>query len=140
LASDAAAPASTVLYVEDNLSNLKLIERLITHRPSIKLVATMQGRLGVDLAREHRPDLILLDLHLPDINGDEVLLQLQADEMTRDIPVVMLSADATPRQIERLLSIGARDYLIKPLNVHKFLQVLDGILGAEQNTTLQEDL
>ena len=126
--------ARTVLYVEDNLSNLKLIEHLLTHRPWVRLVAAMQGSLGIDLARENQPDLILLDLHLPDMRGDEVLLRLQADPATREIPVVMLSADAAPKQVQRLLSLGAREYFTKPLDVRKFLVKMDEILGAKENT------
>jgi CheY-like chemotaxis protein len=89
----------------------------------------MQGGLGLELAREHGPDMILLDLHLPDINGDEVLRRLRAEPETQGIPVVMLSADATPRQIERLLQAGANAYLTKPLDVKRFLQVVEETLA-----------
>lgn len=117
--------ARIVLYIEDNLSNLRLIERLLARYPAITLLSAMQGRVGLDLAREHHPDLILLDLHLPDIEGGEVLRQLQANPETHGLPVVMLSADATPRQMERLLAAGARTYLTKPLDVKNFLSVLE---------------
>jgi CheY-like chemotaxis protein len=120
--------AHTVLYIEDNLSNLTLIEHLLTDHTEIKLITAMQGRLGLDLARQHHPDLILLDLHLPDMPGWEVLGHLQADEITSSIPVVAVSADATPRQIERLLKAGARAYLTKPLEVDRFHAVLREIL------------
>jgi len=86
----------TVLYVEDNLSNVRLMEDIFAIRPGIKLVTAMQGQLGLDLAREHRPDLIFLDLHLPDLAGDQVLAGLRSDPRTRTIPVVMISADTTP--------------------------------------------
>jgi CheY-like chemotaxis protein len=89
----------------------------------------MLGQLGLELAREHRPDLILLDLHLPDLNGDEVLVQLRADEKTREIPVVILSADATKRQLEPLLAGGASAYLTKPIGVRQLLEVLDEFMG-----------
>ena len=89
----------------------------------------MQGRLCLDLTREHHPDLILLDLHLPDIGGAEVLRRLRESPETREIPVVVVSADATPRQIERLRADGARDYLTKPFDVKKFLALVDEILG-----------
>jgi PAS domain S-box-containing protein len=121
-------PRATILYIEDNLANLQLIERLLTMRTEIHLLPAMQGRLGLDLAREHRPDVILLDLHLPDLPGWEVLAQLQADARTRDIPVLVISADATSRQIEHLREAGAYDYITKPLDVHHFLAVLDEIL------------
>jgi CheY-like chemotaxis protein len=117
-----------VLYVEDNLSNINLIEHIIVHRPHVKLVAAMQGRLGLDLAREHRPDLILLDLHLPDISGEDVLQGLRQVQELRDIPVIVISADATRGRIERLLSMGVLDYLPKPLDIKKFLQLLDSCL------------
>lgn len=89
----------------------------------------MQGGLALDLAREHCPDLILLDVHLPDIDGDEVLRRLREHSDTRDIPVVVVSAEATPRKIERFLEAGARAYLTKPLDVKQFLEVVDEILA-----------
>ena len=127
---EAATPKAprTVLYIEDNLSNLKLIERILARRPQIHLLAAMQGRRGLEMAHAERPDLILLDLHLPDMAGDEVLLHLRAEAETRDIPIVMLSADATPNQIERLREAGAREYLTKPLDVRRFMRVVEEVL------------
>jgi len=122
-----------VLYVEDNLSNITLIEHIIVHRPHVKLVAAMQGRLGLDLAREHRPDLILLDLHLPDISGEDVLQGLRQQPELRNTPVIVISADATRGRIERLLSMGVLDYLPKPLDIKRFLQLLDGCLSEMDN-------
>jgi len=126
--------ARVLLYVEDNLSNLKLIQRVLAHRPEIRLIPAMQGRMGLDLAREHRPKLILLDLHLPDIQGEEVLRQLKEAPETRDIPVVVISADATPGQVKRLLAAGARNYLTKPLDVRKFLEIVDETLGGARSS------
>ncbi len=120
----------TVLYIEDNLSNLTLIQRLIAHRPNVRLIEAMQGGIGLELAREHRPDLILLDLHLPDMEGGEVLQRLRGDQRTCLIPVVIVSADATPRQIERLKQSGASGYLTKPFNVGELLTVLDQTFEA----------
>jgi signal transduction histidine kinase/CheY-like chemotaxis protein len=119
-----------VLYVEDNLPNFTLVERILAHRPLVRLLPAMQGGLGLELAREHRPDLILLDVHLPDISGDEVLRRLRGDPRTRRIPVIMISADATPNQIARILDSGASAYLTKPLQVGRFLEVLDSTLEA----------
>jgi len=121
-----------VLYIEDNLSNLKLIERLLEGRTEVSLISAMTGNLGLDLAQQHVPDLILLDLHLPDLQGDAVLARLRKDPRTAAIPVVMLSADATATQIQRLLAVGARDYLTKPINVSGFLRLLDRFLGRTQ--------
>lgn len=116
--------ARTMLYIEDNLSNLRLIEHILRKRPGINLITAMQGQMGLVMAQEHRPDLILLDLHLPDMTGHEVLRQLREDPRTAFIPVVVLSADANPRQVERLLAAGAQDYLTKPLDVEHLLKVL----------------
>ena len=133
-----SSTAAIVLYVEDNLSNVKLIQRLLAHRPEVRLVPAMQGRLGLDLALEHRPHLILLDLHLPDMPGEEVLLRLRAAPETRDIPVAVISADATPGQIRRLLANGARAYLTKPLDVKKLLEVLDETLKEREPSQILE--
>lgn len=125
---NAPSPTSTsrtILYIEDNLSNLKLVERLVARRPGIALVTAMQGSIGMTLARDHRPDLILLDLNLPDITGEEVLLRLHSDPQTAELPIVVISADATEGQIRRLLDAGASDYITKPLNVRRFLQIVD---------------
>jgi PAS domain S-box-containing protein len=124
----------TLLYIEDNLSNLSLIEHILARRGKVRLLSAMQGRRGLELARENRPDLILLDLHLPDMQGDEVLHQLRAETETKDIPVVMLSADATPRQIERLLEAGAKEFLTKPLDVKRFLHILDETMQQGAST------
>jgi CheY-like chemotaxis protein/HPt (histidine-containing phosphotransfer) domain-containing protein len=119
-----------VLYVEDNLSNLRLVERILERRPTLRLVAATQGQLAVELAREHHPALILLDVHLPDIDGDEVLERHRADSETVNIPVVVVSAEATPGKIERFLAAGARTYLTKPLDVNRLLEVIDEITTA----------
>jgi PAS domain S-box-containing protein len=123
-AADEQGEERTVLYIEDNLSNLRLIEEILAEHPNIKLLTAMQGQMGIDLARQHSPDLVLLDLHLPDVPGSHVLAQLKAGEMTRDIPVVIVSADATHKQIDRLMAAGARDYLTKPIDINKFLQIV----------------
>ncbi len=125
------APPETrqvVLYIEDNLANLRLVQNLVGHRPKIKIIPAMQGRLGLELAREHHPVLILLDLHLPDIGGDQVLQELRDDPATTSIPVVILSADATPGQVARLLSAGASAYLTKPFDVRELLSIIDGVV------------
>lgn len=119
-----------ILYIEDNLSNLTLIERILERDAAVELVPAMQGQLGLDLAREHRPELIVLDLHLPDMSGQEVLRRLKADPQTAAIPVIVLSADASKGQISRLMESGASDYLTKPLDVQRFLEVVETALVA----------
>jgi PAS domain S-box-containing protein len=116
---------ATLLYIEDNLANLSLVESILEGRPRIRTLPSLQGQLGVELAREHRPDLILLDLHLPDISGQEVLRRLRADPRTRPIPVVIVSADATRDARSRLEAAGADGYLTKPLDVEVFLDTID---------------
>jgi CheY-like chemotaxis protein len=127
--ADASRRSRTVLYVEDNLSNLTLVERILSHRPEVQIISAVQGRLGTELATEHRPDLILLDLNFPDISGEEVLRRLKENPRTRGIPVVVISADTARRQIEAMLEAGAHDYISKPLDVPSFLAVVDEILG-----------
>jgi CheY-like chemotaxis protein len=122
-------PPATLLYVEDNLANLTLVESLLSSRPEITLLSAMQGRMGLDLAWEHAPDLILLDLHLPDMSGGEVLRRLRADPRTRDTPVVVISADATPGQVERLRAAGAHEYMTKPLDLDRFMETVDRALA-----------
>jgi PAS domain S-box-containing protein len=125
----AAQPESnavlTVLYIEDNIGNVRLLERLLVHKPNVRLITSLEGRLGLQLAQQHRPDLILLDVHMPDLSGYEVLELLRDDVRTASIPVVMLSADASHEQIQRFRDAGARDYLTKPLDLQHFLGQLD---------------
>jgi PAS domain S-box-containing protein len=118
----------TVLYVEDNLATVALVESIFALRPNVRLLTAMQGGIAVELAREHVPDLIVLDLHLPDLNGDEVIELLHEDPRTAAIPVVIYSADATDRQANRLLDAGAVAYLTKPAKVMEFLAMIDRIL------------
>ena len=125
-----AGDGGKILYIEDNLSNLTLVEQMLADQPNLELLTAMQGGLGLDLARKHLPDLILLDLHLPDMRGHQVLARLRQDPRTRDIPVVVISADATARQIQRLMAAGARRYLTKPLDIGEFYRVIDETLGS----------
>ena len=120
---------ATLLYVEDNLANLALVETILLPRPTWRLVPALQGRLGLELAQRHAPDLILLDLHLPDLPGREVLRLLRADPRTRRTPVVVITADATPGTAEALLAEGATAFLTKPLDVRAFLSTVDRALA-----------
>ena len=125
-----AARRATILYIEDNASNLALVKRIFDRWPRARLLVAMQGQPGLAMAREHRPDLLLLDLDLPDLPGEEVLRRWRADPATRAIPVVVVSADATPAQIARLRAAGARDYLTKPLDIARFLATVDEALAG----------
>jgi PAS domain S-box-containing protein len=111
----------TVLHIEDNPVNLGLVEKVLARRPGVRLLSAMQGGMGLELAREHRPDLVLLDAHLPDMPGEEVLRRLREDPATRHVPVVVISADAMADRVQRFLAAGARAYLTKPLDVRRLL-------------------
>jgi PAS domain S-box-containing protein len=127
-ARDGNGRTATVLYIEDNLANLSLIETILAGRPEISLMSALQGQLGIELAWQHGPDLILLDLHLPDMSGDDVLRRLRGDQRTRTTPVVVISADATTGRTQRLLDAGADAYMTKPLDVDDFLRTVDRLL------------
>jgi CheY-like chemotaxis protein len=118
----------TVLYIEDNSVNRLLVERVFDRRPDVDVIVATRGLLGLEMARDHQPSVILLDIHLPDVNGDKVLTRLRDDPLTRSIPVVVLSADASDRQIQRLLNLGAAAYLTKPLDVHKLVDTVDEMI------------
>ena len=122
-------PIHTILCIEDDPSNLRLIERILANRPGVRLLKAIRGRMGLDLAREHHPDLIVVDVHLPDIPGDHVIGSLRNDPATGRTPVIVTSADATPKQRKRLVAAGATEYLSKPLDVKRFLAVVDESLG-----------
>ena len=133
-ASGRAPPPSQasrkLLCIEDNDSNLRLVTRIIDRRPGVQFLSAATGTLGLEMARKLRPDMILLDLHLPDIDGDEVLHRLQADPATAGIPVIVLSADALPARREQMAAAGARAFLTKPLEVRAFLAVVDEFLPS----------
>ncbi len=120
-----------VLYIEDNLSNLKLVEGILRHRPGVKLAAAVTGGEGLEAARQSKPDVILLDLNLPDMHGEEVFRQLRDGETTAQIPVVIVSADASPDQIRHLESLGAYSYVTKPVDIHRLLGLIDDLLGKQ---------
>lgn len=114
-----------VLYIEDNRSNVRLMERVLERRPGVRLCHAPDGRRGLLTAQTERPDLIFLDLHLPDLSGEEVLRRLWHDPRLRRIPVAVLSADATADQSRRLRACGAIAYLTKPLEIRDVLRLID---------------
>jgi CheY-like chemotaxis protein len=131
--SDSASdPASTercdVLYIEDNPRIFASVKLLLGSKRALKVLQATNGETGFALAQTRMPKLILLDLDLPDIHGSEVIQHLQKDPATVDIPVVVISGDATPSQIERLLVLGARNYLTKPFSAEPFLAVVDEVM------------
>ena len=122
------APLRTLLYVEDNPANLKLIEQLIARRPDMRLLSARDGNTGIQLARDNQPEVILMDINLPGISGIEALKILREDSATAHIPVVALSANAMPRDIEKGLQAGFFQYLTKPIKVNEFMDTLESAL------------
>ena len=127
----------TLLYVEDNPANLALVEQLITRRGGWKLLTAIDGHLGIQLARAYQPEVILMDINLPDISGIGVLEILRDDPATAHIPVIALSSNAFPRQIEKGIEAGFFRYLTKPFKIGEFMDVLDAALhyAAENRQT-----
>jgi PAS domain S-box-containing protein len=117
-----------LLYIEDNPANLKLIEQLISRRPDMRLLTAQNGRDGINLARVSLPDVILMDINLPGINGIEAMKILRLDPATAHIPIVALSANAIPSDIEKGLEAGFHRYLTKPIKVNEFFETLKGAL------------
>jgi CheY-like chemotaxis protein len=114
-----------VLYIDDNEDNVFLLQRLFKHRrPDIQLHTAMTGRDGIKAAIDGQPALILLDNRLPDIHGEQVLLQLAAAPATAAIPVVILSGDSNPATVNELLTAGAADFLVKPFDIHQLLAII----------------
>jgi PAS domain S-box-containing protein len=118
----------TLLYVEDNQANMKLVEQLIDRRPDLRLLTAVNGTLGIEIARTAQPTIILMDINLPGISGVEALKILRVDPSTAHIPVVALSANAMPRDIEKGLQAGFFRYLTKPIKINEFMQTLDAAL------------
>ncbi|PKL76611.1 MAG: hybrid sensor histidine kinase/response regulator, partial [Candidatus Melainabacteria bacterium HGW-Melainabacteria-1] len=118
----------TLLYIEDNPANMKLVEQIIKRHPDIRLLTAIYGNAGIEIARESLPDVILLDINLPDISGFEVLSILQQDPALKHIPVIALSANAMPNDIKRGQKAGFFRYLTKPILVNEFMSALNKAL------------
>ncbi|MDD2304438.1 MAG: ABC transporter substrate-binding protein [Prolixibacteraceae bacterium] len=128
--NDQEGKKGTILYIEDNQSNIELVEQILDHhRPNIRLITTINGKETVQLAFENKPDLVILDLNLPDIHGSEVIKNLKNELTTQHIPVVVVSADAMKLQREKLKKLGAVDYMTKPINVQVFLNTIDNFFN-----------
>lgn len=125
----------TLLYVEDNQANMQLVEQLIARRPDLRLLTAGNGMLGIELARTHQPDVILMDIHLSGMSGIQALQILRVDPVTAHIPVLAISANAMPHDIKKGLEAGFLRYLTKPINVNEFMDALDTALElAEEGT------
>lgn len=134
-----AGEEAVVLYVEDNSVNIALVQAVLKGRPQVRLVTSTHGEPAPALARAHHPALILLDLNLPDTSGEDVLLKLRTDPQTASIPVAVLSADAMPSRINNVMHAGATQYLTKPIDVSRLLQIVDDALLTSAEQTIAAD-
>jgi PAS domain S-box-containing protein len=126
------APVHTLLYVEDNQANMKLVEQIIARRPDLRLLTAVNGQLGIELARREQPMVILMDINLPGISGIAAMEILRDDPTTTHIPVVALSANANPRDIEMSLAKGFFRYLTKPIKIKELADTLNAALQFRQ--------
>ena len=129
----AGAALRTLLYIEDNPANLQLVEELITRRPDLRLLSAGDGTLGIELAREFMPEVILMDINLPGMSGIQALKVLREDPATARIPVLAISANAMPHDIRKGLDAGFFHYLTKPIKVNEFMDALDMALEKGKN-------
>jgi CheY-like chemotaxis protein len=125
-----AASSGQVLYIEDTQANARLMHRLMARREGVQLLHAADGETGLRLFAEHRPPLVILDLHLPDMTGEEILRRIRNMDVPHQPHIAILTADASMIQRQRLLANGANTYLTKPLNVQQVLGLLDGVLNA----------
>jgi hypothetical protein len=126
--SAAGARARTLLYIEDNPANMKLVEEIVSRLPNLRLMTAVNGTLGISLAHDFCPDVILMDINLPGISGIEAMKMLLVDPKTAHIPVVALSANAMQRDVEKGLNAGFFRYITKPIRIKEFTDALEEAL------------
>ena len=124
-----SSQSKTVLYIEDNPVNAYLMQAIFDSRPNVRLQVLTHGQAGLDFAAQHRPDLILLDMNLPDMDGEEFLRHLRADEGSAKIPVVVVSADAMGEHRGLCQSLGIADYITKPFDLDQFEKIVNRYLN-----------
>jgi CheY-like chemotaxis protein len=122
----------TLLYIEDSVANMRLVEAIINTKKDIKLLSANNGEYGLELANKYIPDLILLDIHLPKMNGYVLLETLKAEPRTKDIPVIALTADASPLDIEKGLDAGFSQYITKPLRIDVLMNAINKLLYVNE--------
>ena len=129
------APLRTLLYVEDNLANLKLVEQIIARRPDLRLLTATDAKRGIESARVNQPSVILMDINMPGMNGLEAMQILRRDPSTAHMPIIALSANAMPHDIAKGLEAGFFNYITKPMRVDEFMKALDAALRFSQVTS-----
>ena len=123
----------TVLYIEDNPANLRLVSQILDKHPQLQLITAHTAEFGLELASAHRPDLILLDINLPGMDGYQVLSVLRSQDWAKMTPVIAISANAMPRDIERSKEGGFVDYITKPIDVTRFLAVVNALFESKKD-------
>ncbi|MCK4710885.1 MAG: response regulator, partial [Gammaproteobacteria bacterium] len=123
--STAIKDLKTILYIEDNPANLKLVCKILDKQQHIKLITAHEPELGLELAVTHRPKLILMDINMPRMNGYQMLSIFQSDEQLKDIPIIAITANAMAKDIKRGKEAGFSDYLSKPLDIRHFLTTIE---------------
>lgn len=126
-----------ILYIEDNPANVEVVSRYLRSRPNVALHSVMSGQAGLNLAQQEIPDLILLDLHLPDMQGGEVLKRLKPEPATAGVPVAVLSAEAAPAVIRTMRDSGVVAYLTKPLNLTELGRLVDCLTARQSERSGQ---
>jgi len=118
-----------ILYIEDIPANVNLVKRILTKRPHIELISASNALDGIKIAQTQIPDLILMDIHLPGMDGLTAFKKLRTIEATRNIPVIALTAGAMDSQIKKAMAMGFHSYITKPIEIPKFLNRIDGVLS-----------
>ncbi len=118
-----------ILYVEDNLANLALVEKILGLLDGVSMISARTAELGIEMAREHKPDIIILDINLPGMNGIEALKLLKTFEETKHTPTIAMTASATKKDLEEGLSAGFDTYMTKPIDVADFIGLVKRLLG-----------
>ncbi len=119
-----------ILYVEDVFVNVELVKQILTrNRPNVELISASNGLAGIEMAQAQTPDLILMDIHMPGMDGQTAFKKLQTISATKSIPVIALTADAMDGDIKKALDIGFKSYLTKPIDIAKFLEEIDRVLA-----------
>ena len=128
-------PKRTVLYIEDNLVLVDLLKAILLTKPNITLLSAHNTKLGIEMAQTHCPDLILMDIHLPGMDGMTAMKKLQTIEETQEIPVIAISADTMRVDIERAMTAGFQDYIVKPFDMADLLARIDKVLKQQPQST-----
>jgi len=128
----------TIPYIEDNLANVELVQQILARRPGTTLLRATLGEVGLQLARDHRPDLVVLDLHLPDMGGEETLSRLRAEPRTESIPVIVMSSEQRDRLTADVRALGIAGFMPKLIDIHAFLELVDRTLASSPGEQREE--